>query len=79
MLKEGLGLSTSATATDKQHRAADHKIDILSVNSWTMHAQVAESFANSRNNVFLVGDAAHRFPPAGCNLINLLQVFLVVN
>jgi 2-polyprenyl-6-methoxyphenol hydroxylase-like FAD-dependent oxidoreductase len=64
LLKQGLGLSMTAK-DGLQHKAADHKIDILSVNSWTMHAQVAESFANSHNNVFLVGDAAHRFPPAG--------------
>lgn len=41
------------------------EIDILSVNSWTMHAQVAETFTNEDLNVFLAGDAAHRFPPAG--------------
>lgn len=41
------------------------EIDVLSVNSWTMHAQVADSFTNEHNNVFLAGDAAHRFPPAG--------------
>ena len=35
------------------------------MNSWTMHAQVADSFTNSHENVFLAGDAAHRFPPAG--------------
>lgn len=41
-------------------------IDILSVNSWNMQAQVAAAFDNGRDcNVFLVGDAAHRFPPAG--------------
>ena len=38
---------------------------IHSVNAWTMSAQVAASFSNAENNAFLVGDAAHRFPPAG--------------
>ncbi len=41
------------------------KIEIKSINSWVMHAQVARSFANEHGNVFLVGDSAHRFPPAG--------------
>lgn len=59
-------------------------LEILSVNSWCMSAQVAERFtdqgstikaatttASSRGggskdcSVFLIGDAAHRFPPAG--------------
>ena len=30
-----------------------------------MHAQVAETFENTYQNIFLVGDSAHRFPPAG--------------
>lgn len=38
-------------------------IEIHNMNTWTMHAEVAEKF--SKNNIFLVGDAAHRFPPAG--------------
>ena len=38
-------------------------IDIHNVNTWTMHAEVAEKF--SENKIFLIGDAAHRFPPAG--------------
>lgn len=36
-----------------------------------MHAQVADSFTNSHENVFLAGDAAHRFPPAGQLLIQI--------
>ena len=40
-------------------------IEILSVNTWTMHAEVASIYHNTFNNIFLVGDAAHRFPPAG--------------
>jgi 2-polyprenyl-6-methoxyphenol hydroxylase-like FAD-dependent oxidoreductase len=56
--------------------AAPCKIELLHVNSWAMHAQVAQklSVAPSVNDlstihknrrIFLVGDAAHRFPPAG--------------
>lgn len=36
---------------------------ILSVDSWSPHVQVAERYREAR--VFLVGDAAHRFPPTG--------------
>ncbi len=42
---------------------ADVDIEIKSIQSWTMHAQVAGSYREGR--VFLVGDAAHRFPPTG--------------
>ncbi|MGV9713756.1 FAD-dependent monooxygenase [Gordonia sp. NPDC003424] len=38
-------------------------IEIKSIQSWTMHAQVADSYRVGR--VFLAGDAAHRFPPTG--------------
>jgi hypothetical protein len=41
-------------------------IDILSVSPWTMQARVAKSYFESKyRRVFLVGDAAHQFPPAG--------------
>ena len=39
------------------------KINITSISSWRMTAQVAEKFR--AGSVFLVGDAAHRFPPTG--------------
>ncbi len=42
---------------------ADVDIEIKSIQSWTMHAQVAGSYRVGR--VFLAGDAAHRFPPTG--------------
>ncbi|KAK9846335.1 hypothetical protein WJX81_001811 [Elliptochloris bilobata] len=42
-------------------RAADMRI--AGVRTWTMSAQVAERFQDGR--VFLAGDAAHHFPPAG--------------
>jgi 2,4-dichlorophenol 6-monooxygenase len=37
--------------------------EILSVDSWSPHVQVAARYRHGR--VFLVGDAAHRFPPTG--------------
>lgn len=70
MLQKILGLSDDSSP----------KIDIniLSVNAWTMHAEVARTFSATAGlsgqtgqtfeaipRVFLVGDAAHRFPPAG--------------
>jgi 2-polyprenyl-6-methoxyphenol hydroxylase-like FAD-dependent oxidoreductase len=36
---------------------------ILSVDAWSPHVQVAERYRERRT--FLVGDAAHRFPPTG--------------
>lgn len=51
-------------------------LEIKSINSWVMHAQVAAQYCNTpfsnsstignnHSNVFLIGDAAHRFPPSG--------------
>lgn len=41
----------------------DVDMDILFTDEWNMAAQVATRFRHE--NVFLVGDAAHRFPPSG--------------
>ena len=44
------------------------KIDIKNVNTWKMEAVVAESYVNKNDDdpyAFLVGDAAHAFPPSG--------------
>ena len=38
-------------------------IKILRTSSWTMTSQIADRYRDRR--VFLVGDAAHRFPPSG--------------
>ena len=40
-------------------------IDVVDVKPWVMHAEVAEKYLACDNRVMLVGDAAHRFPPAG--------------
>jgi len=40
-----------------------HPFAIRTVRAWTMTAQVAERYRERR--IFLVGDAAHRFPPTG--------------
>ncbi len=40
-----------------------HPFTIRTVRTWTMTAQVAERYRDRR--IFLVGDAAHRFPPTG--------------
>jgi 2,4-dichlorophenol 6-monooxygenase len=41
----------------------DVEMRILTISTWTMTAQIAERYREGR--VFLVGDAAHRFPPTG--------------
>ncbi|CAO1946927.1 unnamed protein product [Urochloa humidicola] len=40
-------------------------IQVLDIKPWAMHAEVAEKYIGCNNRVVLVGDAAHRFPPAG--------------
>uniref|UniRef100_A0A2P2J1F8 FAD-binding domain-containing protein n=1 Tax=Rhizophora mucronata TaxID=61149 RepID=A0A2P2J1F8_RHIMU len=40
-------------------------VDVVDIRPWVMHAEVAEKFVSCNNQVILVGDAAHRFPPAG--------------
>ncbi|XP_028772198.1 uncharacterized protein LOC114729368 isoform X2 [Neltuma alba] len=40
-------------------------INVIDIRPWIMHAEVAEKFISSGNQIFLAGDAAHRFPPAG--------------
>ncbi len=41
----------------------DVPFEILTVGTWHMSAQIAERYRSGRT--FLVGDAAHRFPPTG--------------
>lgn len=40
-------------------------VDVIDIKPWIMHAEVAERFICCGNRIFLAGDAAHRFPPAG--------------
>ena len=47
---------------------AEVPVEILGVATWTAAAQVAERFRDGR--AFLVGDAAHRMPPAGAMGMN---------
>ncbi len=41
----------------------DFKFKIESISNWRMSAQIADRFR--KGNIFLIGDAAHRFPPTG--------------
>jgi 2,4-dichlorophenol 6-monooxygenase len=43
--------------------ASNAAVEILEVSEWTMRCEVADRFRVG--NVFLAGDAAHRFPPTG--------------
>ncbi|RHY63629.1 hypothetical protein DYB38_005898 [Aphanomyces astaci] len=40
-------------------------VALHSVGAWKMTAQVAAQYADPNQQVFVVGDAAHQFPPAG--------------
>ncbi|XP_042434841.1 4-methyl-5-nitrocatechol 5-monooxygenase-like isoform X2 [Zingiber officinale] len=40
-------------------------LQVLDIKPWAMHAEVAEKYVSFGGRVVLVGDAAHRFPPAG--------------
>ena len=40
-------------------------LEVKEVREWTMTAQVADRFTAADHRLILVGDAAHRFPPAG--------------
>ena len=40
-------------------------LEVKEVREWTMTAQVADRFTAANHRLILVGDAAHRFPPAG--------------
>ncbi|MEI6251844.1 MAG: FAD-dependent monooxygenase [Mycobacteriaceae bacterium] len=57
------------TAEDCRRRIRDAlgdmelAVDIHSVQSWAMTAQVADHYR--KGHTFLIGDAAHRFPPTG--------------
>ncbi|XP_020681130.1 uncharacterized protein LOC110098599 [Dendrobium catenatum] len=40
-------------------------VEVKDIKPWAMHAEVAEKYVSCNDRVILVGDAAHRFPPAG--------------
>ncbi|KAG0501023.1 hypothetical protein HPP92_001095 [Vanilla planifolia] len=40
-------------------------VQVKDIKPWVMHAEVAEKYVSCNGRVILVGDAAHRFPPAG--------------
>ncbi len=57
---------TEAVCRAKIHAAIGERttdIEIHGIRSWAMTAQVADTFSSQR--CFLIGDAAHRFPPTG--------------
>lgn len=49
-----------------RHKELKTPIKILQISHWTMNAQVAAHYIDPKHQrIALVGDAAHRFPPAG--------------
>ncbi|GMF10966.1 unnamed protein product [Phytophthora lilii] len=49
----------------KDVKVRDDDINILSAGQWRMGARVAKQYDAAKQRIFLVGDAAHQFPPAG--------------
>ncbi|KAI0535387.1 FAD binding domain-containing protein [Xylaria digitata] len=43
------------------------KVEIERLDPWTVHESVAEEYSVKERNVFILGDAAHRHPPAHAN------------
>ena len=71
IILQGIGIgasphSSTSVKDDNMMPTADD-INILSIKIWSMHAEVASRYTNIGRPLtcFLVGDAAHRFPPAG--------------
>lgn len=52
-----------AAALFRRAAGADVDLTIRTISTWRVTSQIAASYR--RDNVFLVGDAAHRFPPTG--------------
>lgn len=63
---EDYDAARAATLVNQAVGASDAPVDetdVVGAGTWHMSAQVAEHLARGR--VFLIGDAAHRFPPTG--------------
>lgn len=56
ILNDIISLNTSTSCND---------IEIISINQWTMRNVYADLYTNSINNMFILGDACHQFPPSG--------------
>lgn len=60
---ESFDATTCATLVENAVGEELSDLKILNAGAWSMCAQVAERYRKGR--IFLVGDAAHRFPPTG--------------
>ena len=56
ILKDIISLNDSTICND---------IEIISINTWTMRNVYTDQYTNSINNMFILGDASHQFPPSG--------------
>ncbi len=63
MVRAAISDRSAPVQADADADADDVELDVLSVGSWNMSAQLADRMRDGR--IFLVGDAAHRFPPTG--------------
>ena len=51
--------------TSEVSDATTEDITIKSVKPWRMSSMISSEYSNSEHNIFVAGDAAHVFPPAG--------------
>ena len=56
---------TEEDGSGNNNNTSLYDFEILSIRPWTMSCLVANQYYNQCNNIGLVGDAAHAFPPAG--------------
>ncbi|KAL7523569.1 hypothetical protein ACHAWF_000576, partial [Thalassiosira exigua] len=60
------GLGVRREGGDEGAASEDrYDIDVLSIRPWTMSSLVAGRYHSESKRIFLAGDAAHAFPPAG--------------
>lgn len=58
--------SQQSTVDEKQKQTLLQGLKVHQIKNWVMNAEVASSYFDPQyKRVFLAGDSAHRFPPAG--------------
>ncbi|KAL7553904.1 hypothetical protein ACHAWF_017472 [Thalassiosira exigua] len=66
MIWAGLGVRREGGGDEEEAASEDgYGIDVLSIRPWTMSSLIAREYHSESKRIFLAGDAAHAFPPAG--------------